>query len=74
MNETNHEQSGSVEIVTDKSTNEEIDTMPTLIRTPEPEKSGKNVKFNLRKSLAWDTAFFTSDGMQFLYEITFIIL
>lgn len=37
--------------------------MPKLLVTPEPEKCKKNVKFNLRKSLAWDSAFFTSDGV-----------
>lgn len=29
----------------------------------EPERKGNNGKYNLRKSLAWDSAFFTSAGM-----------
>lgn len=62
-NGTSFEQTGTVEIVADKSTSEKIEEMPKLIKTPEPEKSRRNVKFNLRKSLAWDSAFFTSDGM-----------
>lgn len=30
--------------------------------SPEPQKVMKSGKYNLRKSLAWDNAFFTSDG------------
>lgn len=30
--------------------------------SPEPEKVMKKGKYNLRKSLAWDNAFFTSEG------------
>ncbi|KAL4560547.1 hypothetical protein LXL04_032700 [Taraxacum kok-saghyz] len=44
-------------------TNEESEEMPKLIETPEPEMPKKNSKFNLRKSLAWDSAFFTCDGV-----------
>lgn len=32
----------------------------------EQEKARKNEKYNLRKSLAWDSAFFTSAGTFFL--------
>ncbi|GJY05789.1 hybrid signal transduction histidine kinase M [Tanacetum coccineum] len=55
---------GAVEIDADKSASEGALEMPKLHVTPEPEKSGKNVKFNLRKSLPWDSAFFTSDGKE----------
>lgn len=30
--------------------------------SPEPQKVTKSGKYNLRKSLAWDNAFFTSEG------------
>lgn len=33
-----------------------------LVESREPEGTGKNGKYNLRKSLAWDSAFFTSAG------------
>ncbi|CAN0881347.1 hypothetical protein LINGRAHAP2_LOCUS14188 [Linum grandiflorum] len=33
------------------------------VESPEPEESKQNVKYNLRKSLAWDSAFFTSAGV-----------
>ncbi|KAL4313154.1 hypothetical protein GQ457_01G016800 [Hibiscus cannabinus] len=31
-------------------------------KSPEQNKTSKNGKYNLRKSLAWDSAFFTSEG------------
>ncbi|CAN1142915.1 hypothetical protein LINPERPRIM_LOCUS26257 [Linum perenne] len=31
--------------------------------SPEPEESKQSMKYNLRKSLAWDSAFFTSAGV-----------
>ncbi|KAF6150546.1 hypothetical protein GIB67_030347 [Kingdonia uniflora] len=34
-----------------------------LFESPEPEKTAKTSKCNLRKSLAWDSAFFTSAGV-----------
>ncbi|XP_071691823.1 uncharacterized protein [Rutidosis leptorrhynchoides] len=47
--------------------------MPALIKTPEPEKCEKKPKFNLRKSLAWDSAFFTSDGVLDADELSTMI-
>lgn len=36
---------------------------PQPMESFEPERKIKNSKYNLRKSLAWDNAFFTSAGM-----------
>ncbi|RWW35113.1 hypothetical protein GW17_00000087 [Ensete ventricosum] len=36
-----------------------------LLESPEHNKT-KTGKCNLRKSLAWDSAFFTSEGMSFV--------
>lgn len=33
----------------------------------DPESTRKDGKYNLRKSLAWDSAFFTSAGMLLVY-------
>ncbi|MFS7908693.1 hypothetical protein Hanom_Chr01g00086141 [Helianthus anomalus] len=75
VNEIDFEQRTTVESTkADKSTTEEdIEEMPKLIKTPEPEKSRKNGKFNLRKSLAWDSAFFTSDGVLDADELSTMI-
>ncbi|KAJ0624560.1 hypothetical protein HanIR_Chr01g0044401 [Helianthus annuus] len=75
VNEIDFEQTTAVEETkADKSTTEEeIEEMPKLIKTPEPEKSRKNGKFNLRKSLAWDSAFFTSDGVLDADELSTMI-
>ncbi|KAM0053363.1 hypothetical protein Hdeb2414_s0007g00258821 [Helianthus debilis subsp. tardiflorus] len=75
VNEIDFEQRTAVEETkADKSTTEEdIEEMPKLIKTPEPEKSRKNGKFNLRKSLAWDSAFFTSDGVLDADELSTMI-
>ncbi|KAK9058784.1 hypothetical protein SSX86_023627 [Deinandra increscens subsp. villosa] len=72
-NEIGFEQTGTIETVADKSTGEDIEEMPKLIEVPEPEKSRKNVKFNLRKSLAWDSAFFTNDGVLDADELSTMI-
>ncbi|MFS7990159.1 hypothetical protein Hanom_Chr11g01055471 [Helianthus anomalus] len=72
-NETSVDQTGTIETEANKSTGEEIEEMPKLIETLEPEKLRKNGKFNLRKSLAWDSAFFTSDGVLDADELTTII-
>ncbi|KAI7724835.1 hypothetical protein M8C21_006949 [Ambrosia artemisiifolia] len=72
-NATSVEQTETVETEANKSTCEEIGEMPKLIETVEPEKSRKNGKFNLRKSLAWDSAFFTSDGVLDADELTTMI-
>ncbi|KAI3696773.1 hypothetical protein L6452_29307 [Arctium lappa] len=77
-NETSLEQLGTVELDADKAvdmapTSEQMEQMPKLLETPEPEKTGKNAKFNLRKSLAWDSAFFTSDGVLDAEELSTMI-
>ncbi|CAK7342950.1 unnamed protein product [Dovyalis caffra] len=36
---------------------------PEPVKSMEPERVKKNTKYNLRKSLAWDSAFFTSAGV-----------
>ncbi|XP_041026704.1 uncharacterized protein LOC121266920 [Juglans microcarpa x Juglans regia] len=41
--------------------------------SPEPEMTSKNGKYNLRKSLAWDSAFFTSAGVLEPDELSCII-
>ncbi|XP_073016958.1 uncharacterized protein [Primulina eburnea] len=40
-----------------------IDQFPILYETTEPEITHRKGKYNLRKSLAWDSAFFTSAGV-----------
>ncbi|KAK1426080.1 hypothetical protein QVD17_14748 [Tagetes erecta] len=70
-NDTCFEQTQTVETDANKLTNEEIEEMPKLIETPEPVRSTK--KFNLRKSLAWDSAFFTSDGVLDADELSTMI-
>lgn len=37
--------------------------------TSETTKTKKNTKCNLRKSLAWDSAFFTSAGIPFIWAL-----
>ncbi|KAI3442970.1 uncharacterized protein J3R85_000313 [Psidium guajava] len=44
-----------------------------LVECCEPEGTGKIGKYNLRKSLAWDSAFFTSAGVLEPEEITSLI-
>ncbi|KAI7754232.1 hypothetical protein M8C21_006707 [Ambrosia artemisiifolia] len=73
LNEIGFEQTRTFETEADKSTGEDIEEMPKLIKTPEPEKSRKNGKFNLRKSLAWDSAFFTNDGVLDADELSTMI-
>ncbi|KAK8510713.1 hypothetical protein V6N13_024807 [Hibiscus sabdariffa] len=41
---------------------EESVTAKEPSKSPEQNKTSKNGKYNLRKSLAWDSAFFTSEG------------
>lgn len=40
-----------------------MEQVPQPSESKEPEMTTKNRKYNLRKSLAWDSAFFTSAGM-----------
>ncbi|KAF8042426.1 hypothetical protein BT93_A0915 [Corymbia citriodora subsp. variegata] len=47
--------------------------VPQLVESCEPDGTGKNGKYNLRKSLAWDSAFFTSAGVLEPEEITSLI-
>jgi hypothetical protein len=42
---------------------------PDPIKSMEPERVKKNTKYNLRKSLAWNSAFFTSAGLVSFHEI-----
>ena len=42
---------------------EHRDQMPQPSELMEPEMPRRNSKYNLRKSLAWDSAFFTNAGM-----------
>lgn len=37
--------------------------LPELCESTEPERNQRNGRYNLRKSLAWDSAFFTSAGI-----------
>ncbi|XP_076893373.1 uncharacterized protein LOC143545353 [Bidens hawaiensis] len=73
VEEMGFEQTGIVETEAEKSTSEDFEEMPTLIETTEPEKPRNNAKFNLRKSLAWDSAFFTSDGVLDADELSTMI-
>ncbi|XP_039062888.1 hyphally regulated cell wall protein 3-like [Hibiscus syriacus] len=41
---------------------EEAEKAKEPLKSPEQNKTSKNGKYNLRKSLAWDSAFFTSEG------------
>lgn len=43
--------------------NETNELVPQASESLEPEIVRKNGKYNLRKSLAWDSAFFTCEGM-----------
>lgn len=42
---------------------EQREDKPQLVPSSEPEAIKRNGKYNLRKSLAWDSAFFTSAGI-----------
>ncbi|KAF5196307.1 mediator of RNA polymerase II transcription subunit-like protein [Thalictrum thalictroides] len=48
---------GGMDFITEK------DLEPMLCESSEPERTRKTGKCNLRKSLAWDSAFFTSAGV-----------
>lgn len=51
----------------------ELVPQPSDCVEPEPGRIRKNGKYNLRKSLAWDTAFFTSDGVLDSEELSSMI-
>ncbi|KAL6585375.1 hypothetical protein OROMI_002019 [Orobanche minor] len=51
----------------------ETDNLPKLYKSTEPERNQKNGRYNLRKSLAWDSAFFTSAGVLDAEELTTMI-
>lgn len=49
------------------------DHLPELHESTEPERNQRNVRYNLRKSLAWDSAFFTSAGVLDAEELSNMI-
>ncbi|KAH6797721.1 mediator of RNA polymerase II transcription subunit-like protein [Perilla frutescens var. hirtella] len=49
------------------------DHLPELHESTEPERNQKNGRYNLRKSLAWDSAFFTSAGVLDAEELSSMI-
>ncbi|KAH6798779.1 hypothetical protein C2S51_035263, partial [Perilla frutescens var. frutescens] len=49
------------------------DHLPELHESTEPERNLKNGRYNLRKSLAWDSAFFTSAGVLDAEELSSMI-
>lgn len=56
---------GSEESGNQVKINKQIEQALDLSESPEYNKT-KTGKCNLRKSLAWDSAFFTSEGMAFV--------
>ncbi|KAL3623300.1 hypothetical protein CASFOL_032116 [Castilleja foliolosa] len=51
----------------------ESDELPELRGSMEPGRNKKNGRYNLRKSLAWDSAFFTSAGVLDAEELSTMI-
>ncbi|GER57309.1 protein kinase protein with adenine nucleotidealpha hydrolases-like domain [Striga asiatica] len=51
----------------------EFDNMPEMCESAEPQQNQKNGRYNLRKSLAWDSAFFTSAGVLDAEELSTIM-
>ncbi|KAL8036161.1 hypothetical protein ABFX02_12G141400 [Erythranthe guttata] len=49
------------------------DRLPELNESIEPQRNQKNGRYNLRKSLAWDSAFFTSAGVLDAEELSSMI-
>ncbi|KAG6386325.1 hypothetical protein SASPL_155221 [Salvia splendens] len=47
--------------------------LPELHESSEPERKQRNGRYNLRKSLAWDSAFFTSAGVLDAEELSSMI-
>ncbi|KAL4605329.1 hypothetical protein ACB092_09G020800 [Castanea dentata] len=77
-----NEEHGSVELLESADSNTLEDTfgsfdhmeqVPQPSESKEPEMTTKNRKYNLRKSLAWDSAFFTSAGVLEPEELSSII-
>ncbi|KAK9985451.1 hypothetical protein SO802_030402 [Lithocarpus litseifolius] len=73
---------GSVELMESADANtledtfgtfEHMEQVPQPSESKEPEMTTKNRKYNLRKSLAWDSAFFTSAGVLEPEELSSII-
>ncbi|KAM7468158.1 hypothetical protein LguiB_015720 [Lonicera macranthoides] len=60
-------------VVDQGHTSGQIEQVPQLFETSEPGRKMKNGKCNLRKSLAWDSAFFTSSGVLDPEELTSMI-
>uniref|UniRef100_A0A2N9IG20 Uncharacterized protein n=1 Tax=Fagus sylvatica TaxID=28930 RepID=A0A2N9IG20_FAGSY len=77
-----NEEHGSVELLESMDANtledtigilEHRDQMPQPSESMEPEMPRRNSKYNLRKSLAWDSAFFTNAGVLEPEELSSII-
>lgn len=49
------------------------DHLPELHESTEPERKKKSGRCNLRKSLAWDSAFFTSAGILCIGSVLILI-
>ncbi|KAG6412044.1 hypothetical protein SASPL_124705 [Salvia splendens] len=49
------------------------DRLPELHESSEPERKQRNGRYNMRKSLAWDSAFFTSAGVLDAEELSSMI-
>ncbi|KAI4364277.1 hypothetical protein MLD38_020391 [Melastoma candidum] len=56
-----------------EDTEKSFQEIPQPFQSCDPEKNGPNSKYNLRNSLAWDSAFFTSAGVLEPEELSCII-
>ncbi|XP_019191457.1 PREDICTED: uncharacterized protein LOC109185922 isoform X3 [Ipomoea nil] len=70
------EMSGTMDVQEEKDMDnrgEEDDVLPELHESMEPERSRRKGKLNLRKSLAWDSAFFTDAGVLDAEELSSMV-
>ncbi|XP_031113664.1 uncharacterized protein LOC116017257 [Ipomoea triloba] len=70
------EMSGRMDVQEEKDMDnkgEEDDVLPELHESIEPERSRRKGKLNLRKSLAWDSAFFTDAGVLDAEELSTMV-
>nr|GMD69913.1 chitinase-like protein PB1E7.04C [Ipomoea batatas] len=70
------EMSGTMDVQEEKDMDnkgEEDDVLPELHESIEPERSRRKGKLNLRKSLAWDSAFFTDAGVLDAEELSTMV-
>nr|GLL41030.1 uncharacterized protein LOC109185922 isoform X1 [Ipomoea trifida] len=69
------EMSGTMDVQEEDMDNkgEEDDVLPELHESMEPERSRRKGKLNLRKSLAWDSAFFTDAGVLDAEELSCMV-